>query len=187
MKNFSILFLILFMCSCSTRQVSDHYSGACEQRLTSHSVNALMESIPKADFSRIEKKKVFIECYFLNNIEPVAYAQKRLEMELIDTYNCQIVSVISDADLKLQVFFIALGTDLDKFGLSLPELVVPGAGVLSTIDIIALEMFHGVSEMYYYFLDHNNHIIVKGKPVKAMVRNDTLKLPIISIPINTVK
>lgn len=66
-------------------------------------------------------------------------------------------------------------------------MILPGAGGLTSIDIISLEMFHGVSELYYYFIDPENHIIFKGKPVKAIVRNDTLKLPVISIPINTVK
>lgn len=187
MKRFCILLVLVFLWACSTRQISDRYSGATEQRLASHSLNDLMEKLPKEDFSAIEGKTVFIECHFLNKIEPVDYARQRFILELIDTYNCRRTEVESNADIKLQVFFTAIGTDLDKFGFSVPELIVPGAGVLSSIDVIALEMFHGVSEMYYYFLDRQNNIIARGEPIKAIVRNDTLKLPIISIPINTVK
>ena len=186
MKKLCILFLLIFLCSCSTRQVSDKYSGATEQRLTSHSINDLFERLPEKYFAKIDGKKVYIECHFLNNIEPVLYAKQRLILELMDTYNCQPVSEKSQADITLSVFFTAIGTDLDKFGLSLPDLVVPGAGVISSIDIISLEMFHGVSEMYYYFLDENNYVMDKGEPIKSVVRNDTLKLPMISIPINTV-
>ncbi len=187
MKKLLLLLLIVFLCSCSTRQVSDRFSGATEQRLLSHSVNDLAEALPKKDFTEINGKPVFLECHFLNTIEPVDYARQRLALELMDTYNCTVVTEKQDADVTLQVFFTGLGTDLDKFGLSLPEIIVPGVGALSSIDIIALEMFHGVSEMYYYFLDNDNHIILKGKPMQALVRNDTLKLPFISIPINTVK
>jgi len=146
-----------------------------------------MEKLPGEHFSTIQGKKVFVACHFLNSIEPVAYARERLEMELIDTYNAQIVSDELDADIRLHVFFTAIGTDLDSFGIRVPELIVPGAGVLSAIDIIALEMFHGVTEVYYYFLDADNTIVLKGAPLKTIVRNDTLKLPVISIPINTVK
>ncbi|HOO45078.1 MAG TPA: hypothetical protein PLM29_02515 [Deltaproteobacteria bacterium] len=187
MKRLPFLLVILMLCSCSTRQISDRYSGATEQRLTSHSVNDLMEKLPGEHFSTIQGKKIAVTCHFLNNIEPVAYARERLEMELINTYNARIVSDEVDAELRLHVFFTAIGTDLDSFGIRIPELVVPGAGVLSAIDVIALEMFHGVTEVYYYFLDEQETIVLKGEPLKAIVRNDTLKLPIISIPINTVK
>lgn len=199
MKKLLMLLLIVFLCSCSAQQISENYQGATEQRLLSHSINDLAEALPEADFELLEGKIVFLECHFLNdikpveleshylnNIKPVEYAKQRLVLELINTYNCHIVTQQSDAEITLQIFFTALGTDLDKFGLSLPDLVVPGAGVVSSIDIIALEKFHGVAEMYYYFLDENNHIIAKGKPLKTITRNDSLNLPIISIPINTV-
>lgn len=186
MKKLLMFLLIVFLCSCSSQQISDRYNGATEQRLLSHSINDLAEALPKTDFAAVEGKTVFVECHFLNAIEPVEYAKQRLVMELINTYNCQIVTQQSDAEVTLQIFFTALGTNLDKFGLSLPDLVVPGAGVVSSIDIIALEKFHGVTEMYYYFLDESNHIIAKGKPLKTVTRNDSLNLPIISIPINTV-
>ena len=186
MKKFCILFLFVFLCSCSTRQVSDRYNGATAQQLAAQSVNDLFEKLPEKDFTKIAGKKVFVECHFLNNIEPVEYAKQRMILELMDSYDCQPVTEKSHADIIFSVFFTAMGTDLDKFGLSIPEIIIPGAGVLSSIDIISLEMFHGVSSMYYYFLDPDNHILAKGKPVKAIARNDTLKLPMISIPINTV-
>jgi hypothetical protein len=38
--------LIVLLSACSTRQISDHYTGKTEQRLCAHSINDLMEKLP---------------------------------------------------------------------------------------------------------------------------------------------
>lgn len=180
-----ILFLI-FLAACSSRQVVDQYQGATAQRLTSHSVNDMIANIPEKDFSCLEGKKVYLSCYFLNSIEPLAYAQKRLELELMDKYQCRMVREPSEAEIRLHVFFTSLGTDTDEVGLRTPEIVIPGLGGFSQINLISLEMFHGVTEFYYYMVDNRDRIVAKSDMMKTVVRNDSLALPVITIPITTV-
>src|SRR6056297_3409847 len=113
MKKWSLLLLLVLSCACSSRQVSDHYTGATEQRLIAHSINDLMEKLPEKDFSELQGKKVFLECFFLNNIEPLAYSKERFRLELMDTWGCRMVPEKTDADMTVQVFFTAIGTDTD--------------------------------------------------------------------------
>ena len=178
--------LLLLLAACSTRQIREDYAGATEQRLVSHSVNDLMEILPDKDISILAGHKVFLECFFLDNTPSLDYARRRLEMQLIEKYQCELVADSGDAEFLFNVFFTAIGTDFDKFGLSTPELVLPGAGGASSIDIIALEKYHGISELYYYILDSDNRMIAKGETIKKVVRDDSLALPVITIPINTV-
>ena len=103
----------------------------------------------------------------------------------MDKYKCRLVDDPADAEMEAYVFFTSLGTDIDKFGLSTPELAIPGVGV-SSIDLLALEMFHGISELYYYIEDDKGQIIAKSDMIKTTVRNDSLALPLITIPLNTV-
>jgi hypothetical protein len=180
-----ILGVLILLTACSTRHVVDQYHGATAQRLTSHSVNDMIADIPQKDFSRLQDKPVYLECYFLNDIEPLAYAKKRLELELMDKYQCRLVSDPADAQMQVYVFFTSLGTDADKFGLHTPELAIPGIG-LTSIDVLSLEMFHGITELYYYIVDDKDQIIAKSDMIKTRVRNDSLALPVITIPINTV-
>ena len=84
----------------------------------------------------------------------------------------------------MHFFFNAIGTDQDSLGISTPQIFMAGAGV-SQIDLIAVEMFHGVSEGYYYIVDNQQAETLRGSLLKARVRTDRLNLPFISIPLNT--
>jgi len=181
-----IIVISLLLAACSTRQIREDYAGATEQRLVSHSINDLMEILPDKDISILAGHKVFLECFFLDNSPQFQYARERLAMRLIEKYHCELVSDPADAQFQFDVFFTAIGTDYDKFGLSTPELILPGAGGVSSIDIITLEKYHGISELYYYILDSGNRMLAKGETIKKVVRNDSLALPVITIPINTV-
>ena len=88
------------------------------------------------------------------------------------------------ADYQVHFFFNAIGTDQDSLGITTPQLFLPGVGV-SQIDFIAVEMFHGVSEGYYYIVDQQQAEILRGGLQKARVRTDRLNLPFISIPLTT--
>ena len=182
-----VLIILCIVCSCSTREIREHYTGSTEQRLISLSINKLMTMLPEKDFSILRGEKVLLRCYFLESTGPFGYAQKRLEMELMDKYQCQMVEPSADANLILHVFFTSLGTDIDKFGISTPDMVLPVVGGFSSIDMIALAMFHGITELYYYILDSNHKVLIKGERIKSVTRNDSLLLPFITIPINTVK
>ncbi|MDY6832840.1 MAG: hypothetical protein SWC96_13560 [Thermodesulfobacteriota bacterium] len=181
------LSLMLVLVSCTTRQVREDYAGSTEQRLTSHSINQVMEKLPEADFALLSDQPVFLECLFLNEIEPLAYARRRLEMALLEKYRCRLVGDPAEAQFVLTVFFTSIGTDFDKNGISTPDLVLPGMGGPMSIDILALEMYHGITEFYYYIRDAEGRVVVRGRMLKKVVRNDTLLLPLITIPINTMR
>ncbi|ABW67417.1 hypothetical protein [Desulfosudis oleivorans] len=182
-----VLSLLLALASCSTRQVREDFAGSTEQRLTSHSINQIMEKLPEEDFVFLADQPVFLECFFLKEIEPLAYARRRLEMTLLEKYRCRLMSDPAEAKFVLTVFFTSIGTDFDKTGISTPDLVLPGMGGPMSIDILALEMYHGITEFYYYIRDADNRVVVRGEMLKKVVRNDTLLLPLITIPINTMR
>lgn len=180
----AIILALLVMVSCATRQVMDNYSGATEQRLVAHSVNKIMEQLPEEDFNVLSEESVFVTCLFLNESETLAYARNRMKMALVEKYGCRLVDDPEQAKFRLTVFFTALGTDFDKLGITTPEMVLPVMGGAFSIDVIALEMYHGVSELYYYIQDPAGTVIAKGDMLKQVVRNDTLVLPILTIPVS---
>ncbi len=188
MKNYIsgvLLIMMLITSSCATRGIHDKYMGATEQRLITQSIDKLIKKLPEKDFSLLKGHRIYFECYFLEDTESLKYAKKRIELELIEKYNGTIVADTESADMVLHVFFNAIGTDRDKAGLKTPDFFIPGAGGAVSIDIITLDMYHGISELYYYIIDRNNMVITRGDKVLSIVRTDKLAFPIISIPINT--
>jgi hypothetical protein len=182
-----VLIVLCLVCACSTREIREHYTGSTEQRLISLSINKLITMLPEEDFSILRGEKVLLRCYFLESTGAFGYAQKRLEMELMDKYRCQMVESLADANLILHVFFTSLGTDVDKFGISTPDMILPVVGGFSSVDLIAISMFHGITELYYYVLNRDHRVLVKGERIKSVIRTDRLSLPFITIPINTIK
>jgi len=84
------------------------------------------------------------------------------------------------------VFFTSLATDQDSLGFSIPiPTVTTESNEIGRLDIIALNMYHGVSELYFYVRDNATKTVVKAERSKAHIRTDKLALPIITIPINT--
>ncbi len=186
-KYFLRLALVsLLLMSCSTRQITEKFAGSTEQRLTAHSIHNIMSRLPEKDFSLLKDKTVFVECFFLEDSALLAYARHRLKMALREKFQCRFTDASTAADYHLTVFFTSLGTDFDKTGISTPDIVLPGLGGFMGIDIITLEKYQGITELYYYLQDASGRVIVKSAPLKQVVRNDSLALPVITIPINTV-
>ncbi|SHJ85396.1 hypothetical protein SAMN02745165_03351 [Malonomonas rubra DSM 5091] len=192
MKRWGFLLLfVLFLCACSTRGLNDRYASVTEQRLVTQSLDMLINALPANDFAQLEGKLIFLQTYF---IEPVVeatehaplrdFAQQRLQMELLHKYRCRLVDTPDEAEFQVHFFFNAIGTDQDSLGITTPQLFLPGVG-LSKIDFLALEMFHGVSEGYYYIVDNQQQAAMRGALQKARVRTDRLNLPFISLPVNT--
>lgn len=90
------------------------------------------------------------------------------------------LTVDPPAEHVLQIFYTSLGTDRDERGFYVPLGFVPGVEETTKIDLLTLEQFHGVAELYYY-LD-NERI---DDPLRARIRTDALGLPIITIPLST--
>jgi hypothetical protein len=141
--------------------------------------------LPEKDFLPLKEQAIYLECHFIENNTSLKYAKKRLELELMEKYQITLSSDPESADKILHVFFNAIGTDQDNFGLKTPDFIVPGAASSIGIDILTLDMYHGVSELYYYIIDQNEELIVRGEKIRSTIRTDKLALPIISIPINT--
>lgn len=181
-----LLAVLLVLSSCSTRGVHNKYFGATEQRLVTHSLDQLVSKLPEDDFMPFKERKIYVECHFLEKNTSLEYALKRIKMEFMQKYGCTIVDSPKSADVIYDFFFTALGTDQDKVGFSTPELILPGVGTV-TIDLISLDMYHGVSELYYYITPTNGGKISRGDRIRSIIRTDKLALPIISIPISTLK
>ncbi len=192
MKNSRSLFLlsavvlsVLLLNACSARGLHNKYSSATEQRLVTQSIDKLVRSLPEKDFMPLKEKSVFVKCHFIEATQPLEYIKSRIELELMEKYGCIISTDPDDAFRQLHVFINAMGSDRDDFGLKTPEFVIPGVSGTLTINIITLDMYHGVSELYYYIFDPDTMTAARGERIKAVVRTDKLSLPIISIPINT--
>ncbi len=186
MRNlWSVLTMVLVCCcwSCSTREVVDDFSGSTAQRLTTYSVDAAMEKLPEEPLSLLTEKRVHLECAFAEAMPAIDYARRRLEVELIERYDCTLVESPEEAEILLRFFFNSLGTDAEHAGFQTPEFSLPGVPVVPGIDILTLNMFHGITECYYYILDANRQVLAKGDRVKAVIRSDKIGLPIISIPV----
>jgi hypothetical protein len=181
----SMIVALLLLSGCATRQVISELDGATAQRLVTHSIDQLMEKIPAEDFVDCDRKNVYVKPYFINANPAVNYATERFKMELAHSFQCQIVETKEEADYRVSLFFTSLGTEFDIFGLSIPFLVVPGYSSATDINILAVEMFHGISEMYYYVSDAKGQVLVRRDKTKATVRTDKFSLPFISIPYNT--
>lgn len=182
-----VLLTVMFLTSsCSTRGVHDKYFGATEQRLVTHSLDQLVSKLPEKDFMPFKAQKIYVECHFLEKNIPLAYALKRIQMELIQKYACTVVESPESADVIYDFFFTALGTDQDSFGFTTPEFLLPSVGVVS-IDLITLDMYHGVSELYYYITQPDAGNVFRGERIRSIIRTDKLALPIISIPISTLR
>lgn len=179
------MFMLIFLFnSCATRGIHDQYFGATEQRLVTHSIDKLVKSLPEKDFMPLKGQAIYLECYFVEKNEPLNFARKRLEMELKEKYSCTLSDIPESAQFIVHFFFNAIGTDQDILGFRTPEVIIPSVG-LTSISILSFEMYHGVSELYYYIIDKRKPAIMRGEILKAIIRTDRLVLPIISIPLNT--
>lgn len=186
---FSLVIVVLFS-GCSTREVHNLLLGATEQRLITHSINKLMAALPHKDFDKLKGNKVFLESFFImaNNQQPLkTYADKRLEMELITKFNCTLVPSAADADICLRVFYTSIGTDRDQFGLTMPPVVIPGFPGTSGGPLLAVDMYHGISEMYYYIMAKNSNQKWRGDKLKAVIRTDSFATPFFSFPVTNLK
>ena len=181
----TVMILALLCSSCSTRGIHNKYNGATEQRLITRSVDALVKKLPEKDFMPLKEKTVYLACHFIEDSAALKYAKTRIELELLEKYKVTLVTTPDLADKVIHIFFNAIGTDQDNIGFQTPEFIIPGLNGSMEINLLSLNMFHGVSELYYYILDQDSAKIMRGAKIKSRIRTDRLALPIISIPINT--
>jgi hypothetical protein len=179
-----ILFFALLSAACGTRQVQDSLVGATAQQLLTHSIDDLAQRLPAADFAPHAGKRVHISSHFVDRVAVRDYADWRLGVELARRFDMQLVDDPDEADIRLEVFYTALGTDQSSKGFVLPVGFVPGLEESTRIDLITLEQFHGVAEMYYFL--GQTGVEHRGDVLQARTRSDALGLPIITIPLDSI-
>lgn len=178
------LVMLLGLTACGTRQVQDSLVGATAQQLVSHGIDDLMRNLPAADFSSHTGKRIFIASHFLANTELRDYADERLRLELARRFALQAVDQAEEAELVLNVFYTALGTDQSSKGFHIPLGFMPGMHEGSRINLITLDQFHGVAEMYYFLGPTGSEL--RSEVLQGRTRTDAIGLPIITIPISNI-
>ncbi len=182
-KILLLLIAILITNGCATRQLVDQMSGSSAQRLITHSIDKMISALPDAEFTKMKDKTLFIVSHFIIENKLTEYALERLKFELQDTFECTLIDNPIEADFELHVFFTSLGTDQDLIGLTFPFLYLPEIAGSINVNILALDMFHGISEMYYYIVDNEKAEISRGSYISAVTKSERLATPIVSIPI----
>ena len=172
------------LAGCAARQLEDSLAGSTSQRLVSYGIDDLVAKLPEDELSVLKGKRVYIESHSLAKWALKNYADRRLAMELTTRFGARVVTAPELAEQTLHVFYTSLGTDQSFQGFFIPLGFIPGVAEQARINLITLEQFHGVAEMYYYIGEPGEE--VRGSVLQARVRTDALGLPIITIPISTV-
>lgn len=183
-KLIFILLCLSILSACSTRDLQPKYNGSSAQRLISHSIDDLVSKLEDVHLDALKDQKVFINSYFLMESPFKHYADKRLALELESRFGATIASSQAESDQVMTVFYTSLATDVDNFGISIPLGYIPGLEQSTELNIITLEKFHGVSEMYYYVGPTGTEN--RSQVIHAKVKTDALGLPFITIPLSSV-
>lgn len=180
-----IVIAVLVLAGCSTRQVSPTLEGSTAQRLVTLSINKFIQSLAQQpEIKSLEGKDIHLGVHFLKDHQLLDYATQLLAAELQIIHSIKIVSAEEPAEFDVDVFFNSIGTDSDDFGLSIPTLgVVTTAD--GTIDILALDMFHGITEGYA-IVKADTGSITKTERVLARIRRDNVSTPFLNFPLNQV-
>lgn len=177
----------VLLSGCSTRHVADQYFGSTEQRLVSHSLNTLIGDLPDSALVVLKNKSVLLKSFFIKDTPLSRYAHERLSMELAERVNATVVDDVNNVDFEMKVFFTSIGTDRDTAGFSLPLFFMPADNARAEIPLIAIDMYHGISEMYFYITDNATGEVTKSTLFNATTKTDKIATPIISFPINHLK
>tara|TARA_R110001599_G_C12169384_1_gene653029 strand:+ start:486 stop:1094 length:609 start_codon:yes stop_codon:yes gene_type:complete len=179
-----ILLATSIISACSTRDIQNELNGSTSQRLISHSIDDLVTKLDDPHLYELKDKKVYLNSYFIDNNQFKDYADHRLSLELKSRFGATLVDNQADSDQVMTVFYTSLATDFDNFGISIPFGYVPGVDDSARLNILTLEKFHGVSEMYYYVGPTGTEN--RSKVIHAKVKTDALGLPFITIPLSSV-
>lgn len=179
-----LMLLLVLAAACSTRQVQDSLTGATAQQLVSHGIDDMMRRLPASDFADYAGQRVRIHSQFLGQPQLQRYADERLALELLRRFDLKVADDDEAADVHMSVFYTALGTDQDQRGFFLPVGSIPGVAADTQINLISLQQFHGVAEMYYFIGPGGAE--KRGPVLQARTRTDALGLPIITIPISNI-
>ncbi len=180
----AILAWLTVLSACSTRQVHDQYSGSTAQRLITYSIQKLAKELKTEDFEYLRGKNVYLKSHFIVENQDLIYAHNYLSMEFRRRFGINIVEE-QDAEYLFDLFFSSLGTDQDTYGLSIPLINLSDTSQSVNIDILAMDMYHGITEAKLFITDVNTKAIVSRKKMLARVRTDKIATPIFSFPVSS--
>lgn len=173
----------VMLASCSTRQVVDPLSGSTAQRLVTYSLDQFIEELlAQPEIVAIAGETVQLGVYFLREHPLADYSERLIDAQLQLTHGIRVAGPGETSAAELDVFFNSMGTDNDAFGLSVPTLgLTPGA---SSINLLALDMYHGITEGYAVVRSEEGGSIQKTETLLARIRRDNVSTPVIDFPIN---
>ena len=168
---------------CSTRQVVDPLEGSTAQRLVTYSLDQFVEELlAEPEIVALAGETVRLDVHFLRGHPLGAYSERLIDTQLQLTHGIEVADPGDSAAVELDVFFQSLGTDNDQFGLTLPTLgLTPGS---ESINVLALDMYHGITEGYAVIRSEEGGAIERTERVLARVRRDNVSTPVIDFPIN---
>jgi hypothetical protein len=176
---------VVLIAGCAARQAQDSLVGSTAQRLVSFGIDDMAAQLPDHHFAGYAGQKMRLNSHFVADQTLQTYADRRLQIELKQRFDIDAVPPGDEADFTLNVFYTSLGTNRDTQGFFLPLGYIPGLDEGAQIDILTLEQFHGVAEMYYYVGPTGTE--QRGAVIQARKRTDAIGLPIITIPINDIE
>src|SRR6056297_669609 len=182
-KLYPILIAALLLgAGCASRQVQDSLTGSTAQRLVTHSIDELMTALPSGDFEPWRDQRLWLESSFIEEGPIKRYADRRLQLALNHRFGIQPAQTRDESDARLTVFYTSIATDQELAGFYLPLGGIPGFDEQTQINLITLEKFHGVAELFY-FIEADGQID-RGPTLLARTRTAALGLPIITIPLS---
>ena len=168
---------------CSTRQVVDPLEGSTAQRLVTYSIDQFVdELLAQPDIVALAGETVQLGVHFLAGHPLTRYAERLIDAQLQLTHGIRVVGANESPAAELDVFLNSMGTDNDEFGLTLPTLgLTPGS---TTINVLALDMYHGITEGYAVIRSEEDGGIRKTERLLTRIRRDNVATPVIDFPIN---
>lgn len=178
----SVILLGTVLSACSTREASEQFRGSTSQRLLTYSINNLMSQLPEEDFMPFTGQPVYVRSHFIEASQTLNYTTQRLYMELTSRWQMNLVDSPEKARYELDFFFTSLGTDNDVFGLTIP--IFWANTDQPSLDILAVRMYHGVSEMYYFSKDKETGAVTPYDRILNRARTDRFTTPFFSFPVD---
>lgn len=183
-KSLTVVLIVLLLTACSTREVVKKRAGSTEQRLITYSIEKMINALPEEDFNPYRGKRVELNTHFIIQDELLGYADRMLRLSLQHRFGIDIISSGETSDAIIDIFFDSIGTDADSFGLSIPLVNLSDTSQSTRIDLLALDMYHGVTECHYYIRDLQRDTLIKSDKILARIRTDKVATPIFNFPVS---
>lgn len=177
------LLIVILIAGCSTRQSHSAYSGSTAQRLVTHSIHKFARQLSDETFDTLRHQRVLLQSHAVRDNRTLHYAHDYITRELERRFNINFV--YEDPDYIIDIFFMSLGTDQDTFGLAIPIVDIFDASQRVTIDLMAVDMYHGITEGKIYVTEVSSGTVEARGRVMARVRADIVSTPVFDFPVNT--